>query len=411
MKLPFPQLHSKIIAFTDQGLISGTSFGLGLVITRICGTEMYGTFTLYWMVFLFLQGISIAYIGLPMQVVSQEQPNPKKYLENNLQLSNILLLFIGLCLYIGFSIYDSFIETSPKNLGFWGFPILICLALKQDIHRKYFYTLQQNKNNLWIDLIGYGLQIPLLLIFSSLYKLQLIHIVWALGIPLALSQCLFYLLKPKNTCSFFFENLPFKKNWNYGKYLISTNILQWFSGNFLIITAATTLGNNAVGIIRIFQNFMGVLHVLFLTMDNIIPPKAANLLHTKGTQSLIQYFKKVTLSTGGIYLLILAAIGLFGQKLLIILYGEAYGSNGYLLNYFIIIYVFVFLGTIAQILIKTLQLNQGIFIAYILTVIATAIMANPLIDNFGILGVIYGLGILQCICLITYITTLKTARL
>jgi hypothetical protein len=96
-----------------------------------------------------------------------------------------------------------------------------------------------------------------------------------------------------------------------------------------------------------------------------------------------------------------------GAIILSFLYGESYAKYSELLDLFILLYVFVFVGTIAQLIIKTLKLNFGISIAYTLTVIAAISMSSLLLNTYQLKGVIIGLGVFQLITISTYIFIIK----
>lgn len=401
---------SKFFALLDQVLVSGTNFGLGVLITRFISIEAYGEFSLFWMVYLFLQGFSIAFLGLPIQVISQQKKDSNQYLEASIQLTNLVLCFVLGFLYLGFGVYHFINPNMVTEAGYWLFPLVIVLFLKHDVHRKYFYTKNDIKKVFSIDFCGYFFQLPILFVLSTYYTIGFNEIVYTLLFTITLSQCSFYILKTKNKMSFNIHQLPFKENWIYGRYLIVTNILQWFSGNYLIIIAASILGNAAVGVIKIFQNLMGILHILFLTLENIVPPKASYLFNASGKKALFTYIKKIGLFTGVIYIIVLVLLSISGKHIIQTVYGFEYTKYTFLIHYFILVYVFVFLGTLSQIVIKTLQLNISILIAYVITVITTAIIAKPLINNYNITGVVYGFGILQIITLITYTSAIKFSK-
>ena len=124
---------------------------------------------------------------------------------------------------------------------------------------------------------------------------------------------------------------------------------------------------------------------------------------------MFTYFKKVALVTGIVYGLLLLLLKLFGAQILELLYGAAYAQHTNLLDLFIGLYILIFLGTLAQLMLKTLKLNYSIFIAYLLTVLFAFLLAHPLLEAFAIKGVIIGFAILQLITLSVYFFTLKRA--
>lgn len=406
MKLNLKNQSHKLLALSDQILVSGTNFTVGILITRLIGIEDYGRFALYWMIFLFLHSLCNSFIGLPSQIISNQMPNKSVYLEENNRLGILLLIAFFILLYPAFCIYD-YTTNASFGYGYWLFPLVILLYLKQEMNRKYFYAKLKVKKVICIDLCAYLLQIPSLLILSLYFDMSLSLVLLNLTLFGILGQLVFILLKERTETSFESKNLPLLVNWNYSKHLIITSVLQWFSGNILIISAGPILGIAAVGIIRVLQNIMGVLHVLFLTLENVVPVKASLLLNTHGKKQMFTYFKKVFIITGAVYGLILILLKCSGGLLLTLLYGEDFAQYTNLLDIFILVYIFIFIGTIAQLIIKTLKLNFGISIAYGLTAIAAFTLSVPLLETFDIKGIMIGLGLFQIITISTYYITIK----
>ncbi len=408
MKTFLNNKKKSILAIGDQLIVSGTNFLSSLLMTRFIGLETYGSFVMFWMIFLFLQGIMNAYIGLPMQVLSSKRSNKENYLQANLRLANYTVFGICLLLYLGFYIYNVSWQETTFGYGFWLFPLLITLFFKHEINRKYFYAQEQIVKVLLIDSCTYLLQIPVLLFCCINYSIGLNEVVLSLMMTVLIGNVVGFLIKEKQSENQP-EQLPILENWLYARYLISTALLQWFSGNFLLISAGGILGLSALGIVRILQNIMGVLHVLFLSLENVVPTKAAYLLHKHSWKHMITYLKKVTLVTGVFYAGLLLLLFVFGRFILSFLYGTEYAKYDYLLYQFIVVYLFVFIGTQAQIIIKTIGVNRGIFIAYLFSFIVAFISAIPLIETFGISGVIVGFGLLQITTITVYFFTLKKA--
>jgi len=397
---------SKVMALSDQMIVSGTNFVIGILITRLAGIEDYGRYSLYWMIFLFLLGFCNSFIGLPSQIISNQVANKFEYLEENNRLGNLSLTLLLFLLYTGFYIYDS-LYSSSFGYGYWIFPMTIVIFLKQEMNRKYFYAKLDLKKVISIDFSAYLLQIPSLLILTQFYDITLDLIITNITLFGIMGQVVFQFLKPRYNSPFRLKKMPYRENWSYSKHLIFTSILQWFSGNILIISAGGIIGLSAVGILRVLQNIMGALHILFLTMENVIPVKASILLNNHGKQHMFNYFKKVFVVAGIVYGIILLVLKVSGEFLLSFLYGESYLEYSGLLDLFIYLYILVFIGTIAQLIIKTLKLNYGISIAYALTVIAAFAISTTLLNTFGIKGVILGLGIFQLITISTYLFIIK----
>ncbi|WP_027419030.1 lipopolysaccharide biosynthesis protein [Crocinitomix catalasitica] len=400
----------KILPLADQLIVSGANFTLGILITRNIGVEGYGEFTMFWIIFLFLHGLFNAFIGLPAQVLSNSQPNKTEYLTRNNHLATVLLLIILPLLYLGFYVYTTWFNIELSN-GIVLFPLVIVLYVKQEVNRKYFYAKEKIQKVVTIDAVTYLSQILGIFILSLQGELTLYTILIVMTGAAVLGQITFYLIKEKATTSFSFYQMPVRVNWQYAKYLIGTSLLQWFSGNIMLTMAASLIGLSAVGAVRILQNIMGVLHVLFLTLENVVPVKASFLLSNHSSVHMFTYLKKVTLFAGFLYAILLLVISFFGAEIIAFLYGSTYLTYLNAFYMFIGVYILVFVNTILQILIKTLQLNSGIFKAYILSSITSLIIAYPLLMNFGVYGIVLGFGILQIVNISMYLLTIKRDKL
>ncbi len=184
--------------------------------------------------------------------------------------------------------------------------------------------------------------------------------------------------------------------------------MQWFSGNYFIVFATGVLGPIALGIIRIAQNLMGLLHILFLALENLIPIQAANILTQKGIHPTLYFFKKSSIKTGGITLLILLLVALFRNQIITAIYGSEYLAYSYTIVFFCVIYLFVFLGTILRFVVRTFEVNRIVLENYIITGIVSFCSAHFLIANYQLEGVLAGLLIIQIIS--TLYISIRLAR-
>ena len=85
------------------------------------------------------------------------------------------------------------------------------------------------------------------------------------------------------------------QHWHFSKWLTASALFQWTTGNFFIIMAGALLGSSAVGALKATQNFMGVVHILIMGLENIVPVRAAHHYHVNGNIALLGYLKRVAL--------------------------------------------------------------------------------------------------------------------
>ena len=129
------------------------------------------------------------------------------------------------------------------------------------------------------------------------------------------------------------------RHFHFSKWLLGTSILQWLSGNYFIIVGASILGTTAIGAIRMVQNIMGLCHVLFLAMENVMPIEAARQFHLDGENALIKYLIKSTWKLGAGFLIVLLTLIFFAPQILNIIYGKEAMQHSYIVFAYVLLYV------------------------------------------------------------------------
>jgi O-antigen/teichoic acid export membrane protein len=399
--------QNKWFTFADQALVSGVNFLLGILLARFMGVESYGVFALAWMSVLFAASLQQAFVIAPLYTLGPKQANKQAWLtgQNTIQ----LLISLGMIplIFFGTTILSFFYPQWNMPLLPTILSLLVAVHLFNDYLRRVNFLNHSPKKALIMDVIGYGLQ-PLLI--ALLWNMNLLSISTAL-ISVLLANVLsiaFALFTNRFEVSTQGLGLSLKANWDYSKFLIGTAILQWFSGNYFMLVAAAVIGPVAIGAVRIAQNIMGVLHVIFIALENIVPVKAAEALNAGGTQSMMQFFKKVSLQTAVPVFGLIGLIAWQRSLILELLYDSFLELNASLLLAFCGIYVLVYLGTQLRFIIRTVEKNQRVFLSYIITSALSLISANYIIQTFDVMGVVFGIAAVQIISIIIYIISLKS---
>lgn len=400
------QNQEKAYVLTDQGLVSGINFLVGILLARFLGVELFGMFSLAWMVLFFASGLQQAFLTAPLFALTAKQENTTTWFSQLLSVQVIVsitsFLVVLIVLEIGYYFQPTweFSGVSPI-LG-----LLVAVYLFNDFIRRVLFVQHVPKNVLMLDFFGYALQ-PLFIV--GLYFFDALNLVSALGSILAAQAIsigyILFVIRPQ----FQWKGIgtTIKNLWKYSKFLVATALLQWSSANYIILFAATILGPAAIGAIRVSQNLMGVLNVLFQAMENIIPTRSAEAFYQGGLPELGTYMQKVTLQLILPVALFLGGIAIFHQQIMTLVYGEEYLPYSFILLAFCGIYIFVFLGTLLRFVIRTLEYNQLIFISYLLTTAFSLLAGKALALQFGLTGVMIGIGGTQLISFISFITFLK----
>ncbi len=398
---------AKLIVLSDQALVSGINFFVTLLLARFLGLDDFGLFAFGWMVVLFFSSLQLAFIISPLFTLFPKQEFPSQYLKS---VHSIQLLYTVLTFFSAMGGLKVVMLLKPEwyVIGTeWSLPLVAALFGLQDYYRRVNITRNQPVQTLISDVLAYGFQ-PIAVLALYYFDWLNIHNAYvAIAVLFGLSSGYNFL---RNSLEMKVAPivLTVKENWGFSKYLVGTALLQWVSGNFFIIAAGALLTPLAIGVIRIAQNVVGILNVLFSALENIVPLKAAQLLSSSGSRPTMNYFKTTLIYGGALTVSVLIAIA-FGRNLIIEwFYGVQYLAYSNVFLGFTLIYVFVFLNTILGFVIRTFEMNRIFLISYIFTSVFSVLAAKPIISHWGVYGVIIGLLGTQLLNIGVYSYSLKS---
>lgn len=386
--------HTPLV-LVDQAMVSGVNFLVGILLARLLGVAEYGCFVLAFSAVLLLNSIQMSLILSPMMVLGakkNQDEQPAYFGAVLMQQICFALLSIFFILGGGFLL----VLLVPKwHVGNLLLPLagVAVGSQTQGFFRRYCFTRIQAKGALLLDGVYYGGQV-LILAFLSWHqyltpKTALLGMAVAgltatiVGWIRARGQLVFNLSLFKKTA---------KSHWDFGKWLGGSAVLQWFSGQLFIYVAAAYLSASAAGAIKAAQNIVGVTHILFLGMENFVPTRASQILHTSGRKALNQYLKKVALwggiATGTICLVAASAPGFWME----LLYGGQYGRYANVLLWLCGAYLLSFFAKPLGAGLRALENTKPFFKAYISMALFSLTCSVPLIKYFSLNGAMFGIA-------------------
>jgi O-antigen/teichoic acid export membrane protein len=398
-----------------QAISSGGNFALGVLLARWLGVEAFGQYSILWMGVLFVLGLHQAYFTQPLMALLPSKPlnGQAAYLEalTALQvLASVGLALLALLLYglmVVFGIQTNWLAWLPI-MGF-----LLGGYLLQDYFKKYCYAKRQLLVPLLMDASLFGLLLPALAVLYWLDELSLGHALFTMMVAYGISSSIGQSLIGGSPIKYWNRSTLFrtaKEHYHYSIWLLGTSMVQWFSGNFFLVSAAGMLGAVAVGALRMAQNIVGLCHVLFLAMENIVPAEAAQQFFTKGEPGLFAYLKRVGLMGSIPVGVLLIGLTLAAPWLMTWLYGAEYQSYAYLVAAFSVVYALGYALTILRMAMRSMHFTSPIFVGYLVSAGLSILAAGPVVRQWGIGGVLAGLIGSQMLLLLVYLAFIWRKR-
>lgn len=389
----------ELSALIDQALVSGANFITNIILARALGINDFGVFALAWTAVLFVSSLQMAFIIAPMMSVGPKQePHERPQYFGSLLVQEI-----------GFSLFCSTAVLAVALIANAYFPrwnvrgLVLPLAfatlayLLQDFIRRYFFSIRRSKLALASDGISYLTQLPIILAiehrphFSAAAALWVIAATSLVGF---LVSCIWF--EPVQLRAKSFKEV-FIRHWNISRWLAPSAFMQWSSGNLFALAAPLYYGPAATGILRAAQNIVGVTHIWYLGLDNIVPAEAARRMHSKGLDAVFGYIKQILWRWGAITFVFLAVIALFPSLWLNLAYGTKYAPYGYILRLYAVMYFMVFFGNPMRAGLQALEYTAPVFWSYLAMTVFALAFAGPFAKHLGLIGVMLGLIGIQVI--------------
>ena len=389
------------VTLLDQAMVSGVNFLTGILIARFLGIKAFGVFTLVWMAVLFVNSIQMAMISAPMMTVGPKQSDAERPSYYGAVVIHQLIFSFLSCgfLWVGVMISD---QIYPEwHIVQLALPLSAALFFfqNQDFLRRVFFTECRANTALANDAVSYLGRIGLLLLLFSTANTTTADVLWVVAVTSALAVAVG--LSTLENLSFSRRHLwpVFKRHWILSKWMTASAVLQWTSGNYFILVAGSLLGPAAVGALKAAQNIIGITHILFQGLDNIVPATASRHFSEEGVKGLKRYLIKVALWGGGATLVIAFAVSLFPDDLLRLVYGEQYDGYGYILRWYALCYVLMFFSLPLRAGLRVLEASKPIFITYVLMTVFSILFSWKIVERWGMEGAMFGILTIQMIML------------
>ncbi len=416
------RFNGRMGILADQMVLSGGNFVLVVLLARWLGIEAFGHFALAWMAVLFALSLHQAFITQPMfTFYGKTSPRRRQAWLAVLACGHLPIALI-LALVGTFLLLAARAEVLPESWHYIGLVVATYtpLHLLQEFLRKASFAEGRALRPLAADVLSLLLLLGGLawLQWQGSLQLETVLLWWSAALSAGLAVMAPRLIALQGSLwhhdrrwRSMLARSVWARHYHFSKWLLGKALLQWFSGNAFIIAGASVLGPAAAGAVRIAQNVLGLTHVLFLSLESIIPVQAARQLFDHGYSAFAKYMHTQSLRYGLITALLLALIALSAEPLTTLLYGAEAAKWAWVIQAYCLLYLFVYASTMAQFAIRTLEQTQSIFWGYAASAAFGLVAVVPMVHGLKMTGLLAGLIISQCMLLAIYLWALRRQHL
>jgi len=384
-----PMARKGVLALFDQGVVSGTSFVTLIIIGRNCRPDELGTFTLGLSIVLFAMCIQSALITAPYTVWGNRLEDAARatYAGSTLIHQWMLAGLASLVMIVaGAGIALAHGNWNIAALS-WALAGTLPFILLRDFVRRLAFAHLRMVAALALDSGVATMQLGGLLLVASEGFLSARTAYFVMGAACAAaalgafaSMRMPIALRREHTVP------DLWRNWSFGKWMFvgqATALLTSYSIPWLLVAFHST---RETARFSVCMSIVMAANPIALAMANIIGPKASQAFAQGGMLSLRRVARKATLVLASTIGAISSVMVLFGGKIVVVLYGNAYAGNGRVIAVLALSWIIFSLGTGADTGLWAMGRPEANFVANLLGLVTTFIVAVATIRHFEVLG-------------------------
>ncbi len=386
-------------ALADQAIVSATNFLTNLMLARFMGLREFGIFVLAWMSVLFVNSLQTALIIAPMMSIGpkQEEKDRPSYFGacvfQELALVSVCFLLVFVVLKTSSSLFHH------PELEHLALPLAVSAFAyqMQDFIRRYFFAVRKSHRALADDALSYLTQLPILFLLHRAGRLNSATALWVMAGTSIVGMVAGWFWVERFEFHWEWIKAISHRHWRVSRWLTGSALLSWTSNNLFVIAAPIYYGAAAAGALKAAQNLMGVTHVWFQGLDNVVPVETARRLREGGVHSMLSYTRSILLKWGGLTLLFAAIMAVSPGFWLRLAYGPEMAQYGSVLRLYALLYFMVFIGAPLRAGLQALEFTVPIFWSYLAITVLAVTFAGPMAKWLGLNGTMFGLVATQLV--------------
>ena len=243
------QSAPQLLALIDQSFLSVGTFSTSAIIGRAAGLDALGTFTIAWMVVLFVNGLQNALVIAPMLSLSPSEAHERTGYYGHFFASELRFILV-LCA-VGVSCWPVFAYFSPVAAS-----LLPCLSVTtvafqiSDFVRRYAHVLEKPAYAVIQSVSSTFLQVALLIGLGISGSLTTPRALFAISATLFLTSSAVLIALRSWPQRIVRNPILERRQWKSARWLVPSGLMQWTCGNLFIVAAPAYLGIAAAGAMR-----------------------------------------------------------------------------------------------------------------------------------------------------------------
>lgn len=389
-------IPAQAFALIDQGCLSASTFGTTALLAHSAGLDVVGTFSIVWMVVLLVNAVQNALVTAPMASLAPSGPAARPAFHRHYVVSE--LRFLAALTAVSFGCIALTIVVRPAHRALVISSLMVIVAYQlYDFVRRFAHAIDRHLEAAVLSAAVAGTQLALLAALRMYGDLTIdvafIAIALTMTVLPALAATRIVPMPSRGS-----HDLQLaRRTWDSSRWLLGSAAMQWTCGNIFVLLSPAYIGLGGTGAMRAAQSIVGVVNIWFLGLENVIPLHAGKLWRSQTPRAATVYVARVTLLWTAITGVFVAIVVRCAEPLLRFVYGAQASQYRWVLEWFAVLQLLMFLSLPLRSLLRAAEHTRPIFLGYIAATVFSVAAALPLLQFYGLAGVLIGLTISQVI--------------
>jgi O-antigen/teichoic acid export membrane protein len=378
--------HEATYSVASQALASGMSFLVSIFAARALGIEEFGAFVLIFTGMAMVGALQYQLVASPMMSASG-RPRHRAYYTVIVRLLIAVSFLSGVAVaaYV-LTLYGWGFARGRYDLAFAGL-VLACGVVLHDGAKRILFVTAQPRVALSIEVLRQVIFVAAALVVSAVAGVDTATLLLCLGLAPFAATLPFLLRSPfRSRVRKGLSAAMLARHWRAGRWMVLMVVVSTSHEQVVTIAAGTMLGEWAAAGLRSAQILFGPALVLMMSLENFVPRRTGEALHSGGRPGAATYLRRVFLVGVLPLTAFCATVAIFEDALLAVLLGPAFTAFDNLVTIFAVVPLLVFARELGIIYLRAIGQTRGVFIAFALSAMVVAVALIPLLNQFGVIG-------------------------
>ncbi|WP_299638383.1 polysaccharide biosynthesis C-terminal domain-containing protein [Devosia sp.] len=397
---PFAAIAATLPVILNQVFNSACNFVLTIALVRLLGLAEFGHFTIYFIVAQSAVAFLAAALVMPAVSIAASENG-----ESRRGLLSTAGALVGLGLLVGIGVIGLVqlgltATDNTHRLLLLPFAALFATMVLNDFARR-LLLFNRELTVVWVfDVLRFGALGSMLFWLGNFAGPQAVSsamLVLAIAYAIALAGLAVVSLPTLSAITLAGFSHWARRIARTGKWLSASAALQLVDDNIFILVGSAVVGTEAVGLVRTGQTLIGVVHPLFLALEHILPRRIGEMASRYGWHRALQEYARLATAVAGGMLLIMAGLAILAQPLLALTVGAEAASHAWVMQALCGIWVPYLLFSMLTFPLRAVERTRAIALSLTATVLVALVIVLPLVQHFGIAGILAGMAIAQIV--------------